>query len=195
MAANGGETLDLVRRCLVRQETAWRALFERHSGLCEATVRTVLGCRDRSYAADAVQEAWIDILLHLAQWHGKSEASLGAWIRAVAARRATHLRKRLRRQHAVERHACTQIHDHGAPGGEHRRCSELLDALAATSGHLPPRALLVLRGLVEGKAKSEIAAALGVSERSVRREVAEIRRRANRLLDSVSASPPLGPLI
>ncbi len=188
MTADGAEALDLVRRCRLRQEGAWRELFERYGGLCEAIVCNVLGGKDRPWVADAVQEAWIDILLHLGQWQGKSERSLGAWIQAVAARRARHLPKRLRRQHLAEEHASASVRDNAPSAGRERlsSSSEFLDALAAASRHLPPRAQLVLRGLVEGKAKSEIAAALGVSDRTLRREIAEIRRRAKKFLNSVS---------
>ena len=188
MPANGGESPHLVRRCLHGDEGAWRELFERYGGLCQAIARSALSGEGRSYVLDAAQEAWIDVLLHLREWQGKSETSLRAWIAAVAHRRAIHLRKRLRPQHAVEEHASSPIPDHGAPGGRNQRSSEFLDALVAMSRHLPPRAQLVLRRLLEGKAQCEIAAALGVSERTVRRDVEEIRRRAKEFLEPVSGS-------
>jgi RNA polymerase sigma factor (sigma-70 family) len=180
----------LVRRCLLDEEDAWRELLNRFARLSRAVAARVLGREGASHVADAVQEAWMAVFLHLGDFRGASDRSLAAWLAATATRRAAKLRDRLQRQRAAEQHAVAERthHEAGAGGGGDRWALGASEARVAAKHELPPRTQLVLEGLVGGKTQREIAVALGVSETTVWNEVQEIRGRTGEILEKLQDS-------
>jgi RNA polymerase sigma-70 factor (ECF subfamily) len=75
---------ELLERLLRRDESAFRALVERHHGMMLAFARGFV--RDRAAAEEAVQETWVAVLEGLAGFERRS--SLKTWIYAILANKA-----------------------------------------------------------------------------------------------------------
>ena len=151
-----------------------------------ARVRAMLMAvlRDPSEAEDCTQEAFVRAYWSWARW--RPEAPAEAWVHRIALNVA--LSRRRRQRFAVLLHDRLGARDdHGLDGVAER--NDLLAALRT----LPPRqaAALVLRHL-HGYSNREIAAALGVPERTVASRLAAARNRLRRQLGWASAGETNG---
>lgn len=140
-----------------------------------ARVRAMLMAvlRDPAEAEDCTQEAFVRAYWSWGRW--RPEAPAEAWVHRIALNVAL---SRRRRRFAILLHDRLRARDdHGLDGVAER--NDLLAALRA----LPPRqaAALVLRHL-HGYSNREIAAALGVPERTVASRLAAARNRLRRQL-------------
>jgi RNA polymerase sigma-70 factor, ECF subfamily len=88
---------ELVRRCLLRDPAAWRALYDRHFGKVARLVHA-LGITD-SEADDLSQEIFLIVYRHLGSFRG--EARLATWIHRLATREAIRHAKRRRLKRAL----------------------------------------------------------------------------------------------
>jgi RNA polymerase sigma-70 factor (ECF subfamily) len=155
---------------------AARALIARHGGSMMRTARASLGRAAPGEAEDVVQEAWVAALSTEALPTG----DVGAWLRAVAVRKALDARRvRARRPEA----SLDAERDPGA-GSENARVAVL--AVREALEQLSPmdRATLVLADL-EGRAMAEVAQILGSTEVAVRLRASRARRKLRRLLEDV----------
>jgi RNA polymerase sigma-70 factor, ECF subfamily len=140
---------------------------------------------DPAAAEDCAQDAFVQAFHAWSRW--RPEAPAEAWVHRIAVNRALSYRRaeKLRSVGEVLRRL-------GRPApapdpAEHAMRSELLDALRA----LPPKlaAAIVLRH-VHGYNNREIAAALGVSERTVGTRLKQAAERLRRALEpSFSLEP------
>ena len=145
-------------------------LLRRHAPSMLATARHVLGGAHREAAEDAVQDALI------AAWSTEAlpRGDVGAWLRAIAVRKALDGRRRSRR-----------LAEEPLPAedtGAHRDPLAKL-ALERALGLLSPadRAVLVLVD-VEGLSMAEAARTLGASTMAVKWRAVRARRRLRALL-------------
>jgi len=138
-----------------------------------ATARHVLGSSGRQEAEDAVQDALIAAWSTDALPHG----DVGAWLRAIAVRKALDGRRRSRR-----------LAEEPLPAEEEVRSLPPRDALAAVALDrafrelsAADRAVLVLVE-VEGLSMTEAAGSLGTTTMAVKWRVVRARRRLRTLL-------------
>jgi RNA polymerase sigma-70 factor (ECF subfamily) len=173
-----GTELDLLRAAREGSQEAGRRLMADYGPSMVRTARNVLGRYGGSEADDVVQEAFIAALTTAALPRG----DLGAWLRAVAARKALDSLRRTRRRGEQPLHATDD-----ATGEIEGECSPAapLDVLAVREGlrRLSPadRAVLTLVDL-EGRSMAETAAALGLTNVAVRLRAVRARRRLARIL-------------
>lgn len=163
------------------ENDAARRLLRRHGDGMRRTARRVLaGTAD---ADDAVQDALVAALVTDALPRG----DVGAWLRAVTARKAIDLCRR------VSRRAESPAEE--APEGAASDDPALLERLLVHQAlrHLGPtdRAVLVLMDL-EGRSSAEIARSLGSTRAAVKVRAVRARRQLARLLRRLPgpASPP-----
>jgi RNA polymerase sigma-70 factor (ECF subfamily) len=83
---------ELVRRALVRDPDAFRAIMQRHNRRLYRIARSVL--RNSTDAEDAVQEAYVSAFTHLASYRGNS--SLAAWLSRIVLNEALGRLRRAR---------------------------------------------------------------------------------------------------
>jgi RNA polymerase sigma-70 factor (ECF subfamily) len=86
---------EFVRRALARDDTAFRAIMERHNRRLYRIARSIL--RNDSEAEDAVQEAYVSAFTHLDSFRG--DASLATWLARIVMNEALG---RLRREHPAQ---------------------------------------------------------------------------------------------
>lgn len=75
-AAVLSDDVELVRRALTRDDTAFRTIMERHNRRLYRIARSIL--RNDSEAEDAVQEAYVNAFTHLGGFRGDS--TLATWL-------------------------------------------------------------------------------------------------------------------
>jgi len=144
---------ELIRRFLRGDESAFRALYRRHTPRLRATLLRLLGLR-LDQADDAVQETWLGACRGIQAFRG--EAQFSTWLITIGIRTA-------RRQFLSG--TATEVDmpvDVPAPLGV--TAPILIDlerAIAALPGH--QRAVLVLHD-VEGFTHAEIGHQLGMAE-------------------------------
>jgi RNA polymerase sigma-70 factor (ECF subfamily) len=160
---------------------AGRRLVRRHGGAMERTARSVLGRWAATDAEDAVQEALIAALTTDALPTG----DLGAWLRAIAARKALdQVRRAVRRAEDP----LDGTGGDAAPVPAAVEAPEDVLTARALIGRLDPtdRAILVLAD-VEGCSMAEIAAALGSTRVAVKLRASRARRRLLRQMHDESS--------
>jgi len=170
--------LDLLAAARGGSQEAGRRLMADYGPSMIRTARNVLGRYGGSEADDVEQEAFIAALTTEALPSG----NLGAWLRAIAARKALDSLRAARRRGA-HRIADSQgeERDLEAPGS----ASAPLDVMAVREAlsRLSPtdRAVLTLADL-EGRSLAETAAALGLTYVAARLRAVRARRKLARLL-------------
>jgi RNA polymerase sigma-70 factor (ECF subfamily) len=157
------DELELVRRCLLRDAAAWRALYERHFTRVARLVRA-LGIADGE-ADEICQEIFLIVYRHLRSFRG--EARLGTWIHRLAVREAIRHAKRRRMRRALldvfaraERPALPRDWSEN----EAARRQFLHQLLARLS---PERRLALVMFEIEGKPVEEIAELCGCAVNTV----------------------------
>ena len=140
------------------------------------TLSVLLG--DPAAAEDCAQDAFVQAFHAWSRWRPKAPAE--AWVHRIAVNRAISYRRAAKLRSVGE-----VLRRLGRPApapdpAEHAARSDLLDALRA----LPPKlaAAIVLRH-VHGYNNREIAAALGVSERTVGSRLRQAAERLRRSLE------------
>lgn len=160
-------------------EEAGRRLMADHGPSMLRVAWHVLGSYGGDEAEDVVQEAFIAALTTDSLPHG----DVGAWLRAIAARKALDAARSLRRR-AEQPLPESWVRGAGgaAAGPNHAASVETLavrEALARLSA--ADRAVLVLVDL-EGRSMSEAAAALGTTSVGTRLRAVRARRKLAALL-------------
>jgi RNA polymerase sigma-70 factor, ECF subfamily len=100
MARTASASLDdaeLVPRITQGDQAAFEVLMRRHNGRLFRVARAIL--RDDAEAEDAVQEAYLDALRHIAEFRGGSQ--LGTWLTRITINQALMHRRRQRRDRVV----------------------------------------------------------------------------------------------
>jgi RNA polymerase sigma factor (sigma-70 family) len=100
VGAGSGASLDdaeLVARIGRRDQWAFETLMRRYNGRLFRVARAIL--RDDAEAEDAVQEAYLDVLRHIAEFRGG--AQLGTWLTRITINQALMRRRRQRRDRRV----------------------------------------------------------------------------------------------
>jgi RNA polymerase sigma-70 factor (ECF subfamily) len=150
-----------------RSEEAFRRLYEAHTGGMYALALRLLGGRDRSFAEDVVQDAWVRAITRLAGF--RAESSLRTWLCGIV---VNCCREALRNPSFVEEA------DPGVPApGE-----DALDVERALQRLAPGfRAVLVLHE-VEGHTHEEIGRMLGIEAGTSKSQLSRARAALRRML-------------
>lgn len=156
-------------------EDAARGLVAAHGGSMVRTAWRVLGRYGDREADDVVQEAFIAALTTEALPTG----DVGAWLRAIAARKALDSLRRVRRRDEQP------LPEPGVEPEASAGADTPLDVIAVRRGlaQLAPteRAVLTLVDL-EGRSMAEAAAALGLTRVAIRLRAVRARRKLARLI-------------
>jgi RNA polymerase sigma-70 factor (ECF subfamily) len=153
---------DVVRRVRAGERALFEVLVRRHDRRVYRTVRAIL--RDEDEVEDAMQQAWIQAYLHLADFQGS--AAFSTWLVRIAANEAL---QRLRRSGPLRTVPMTgseeDVMSPGEDPEERAAGREAIRLLERAVDALPPhhRLVFVLRE-VEGLSTAETAAALGIAE-------------------------------
>lgn len=141
----------LIHRFLDGSESAFRALYERHTPRLKMTVRRLLGFRQQE-TDDVIQESWLAACRGMHAY--RADAPFGAWLAAIAARTTYGTLTRL-----TSREMETVDDDIAAPDQPEAPIDveRALDALPDTQ-----RMVVVLHD-IEGFTHHEIAEQLGMA--------------------------------
>ena len=156
------EDAEVVRRVRAGETALFEVLLRRHDQRVYRTVRAIL--RDEGEAEDAMQQAWLQVYLHLGEFQGT--AAFSTWLVRIAANEAL---QRLRRRARLAPVAAAPEEDRMDPGAEdpeeRAAAREAVRLVERAVDRLPPiyRAVFVLRD-VEGLSTAETAGALGIGE-------------------------------
>jgi RNA polymerase sigma-70 factor (ECF subfamily) len=178
VAGPSSTELDLLSAAREGRQESGRSLMAEHGPSMVRTARNVLGRYGGSEAEDVVQEAFIAALTTTALPTG----DLGAWLRAVTARKALDWLRRARR-----RREAPLVEPDDATGrlGVEGGTSSRIDVLAVREGlgRLSPadRAVLTLVDL-EGWSMTDAARALGLTSVAARIRAVRARRKLGRVL-------------
>ncbi|HEY6098302.1 MAG TPA: RNA polymerase sigma factor [Anaeromyxobacter sp.] len=172
---------DVVRRVRAGETALFEVLVRRHDQRVYRTIRSIL--RDEGEVEDAMQQAWLQAYLHLAEFAGA--AAFSTWLVRIAANEALQRLRRRKPLSAVSADGEEDTVDLRADDPEERAASrEAVRLVERAVDRLPAhyRTVFVLRE-VEGLSTADTAAALGIGE-----EAAKVRlHRARSLLrDSLS---------
>jgi RNA polymerase sigma-70 factor, ECF subfamily len=181
--------IDLLAAARAGDEEAGRRLMQAHGSSMIRTAWNVLGRYGGNEAMDVVQEAFIAALTTPALPRGE----LGAWLRAITARKALDALRRIRRrgEHALE-DAEGEAHEpaSGEDPGTRLRVIAVREALLRLSP--ADRAVLTLVDL-EGWSMAEAASSLGLTRVAVRLRAVRARRKLARWLRPVGAAGAPSP--
>jgi RNA polymerase sigma-70 factor (ECF subfamily) len=174
---------EVVRRVLCGETALFEVLMRRHDERVSRTVRSIL--RNEDEAADAVQQAWFQAYLHLADF--EAAAALSTWLVRIAVNEALQsLRRRSRRariRDAMEEQAIDSTSD-----PEDRvaaREAAHLVGRAAERLPVPYRAVFVLREM-KGLSTADAAAALYIGEAATKVRLHRARAMLRRALDDAT---------
>jgi RNA polymerase sigma-70 factor (ECF subfamily) len=154
--------VEVVRRVQAGEQALFEVLLRRHDRRVYRTVRAIL--RDEDEVEDAMQQAWIQVYLHLGEFQGNSAFS--TWLVRIAANEAL---QRLRKRGPLAPVAITEDQEDTMSSGqdpEQRAAArEAIELLERAVDALPPhhRLVFMLRE-VEGLSTADTAAALGIAE-------------------------------
>ncbi len=179
---------DVVRRVRAGEQALFEVLLRRHDRRVYCTVRAIL--RDEDEVEDAMQQAWIQAYLHLAEFQGN--AAFSTWLVRIAANEAL---QRLRKRGPLAPVAVSDDEeDTMSPGEdpeERAAAREAIELVERAVDALPPhhRLVFMLRE-VEGLSTAETAAALGIAEDAAKvrlhRAKAALRRALEDTIDGVA---------
>ncbi len=153
---------DVVRSVRAGEQALFEVLLRRHDRRVYRTVRAIL--RDEDEVEDAMQQAWIQAYLHLAEFQGN--AAFSTWLVRIAANEAL---QRLRKRGPLSPVAISgdeeDVMSPGQDPEERAAAREAVELLERAVDALPPhhRLVFMLRE-VEGLSTAETAAALGIAE-------------------------------
>lgn len=157
----------LARFVAARDETAFAELLHRHGPLVYRVCRRML---DASRADDAFQATFL--VLATRADRVRKAASVGSWLIGVAGRVARQMRRRMRTEDGIEEPLAERA-EHDKP----LETADLGRVLDEEFTRLPHNLRAVaVECLVNDKTQADAAKALGESERTIRRRVAEAKR-------------------
>jgi len=161
----------LIARFLDGDESAFRALYERHTPRLRMLVQRLLG-RDRHELDDVVQEVWLAASRGMHAYRG--DAKFGTWLSAIGVRIAFN---RLPRRLANDDELSDDIPSpaEGSPA----TVIDLERAIAALPDH--QRVVVVLHD-VEGYTHEEIAEQLGIAIGTSKATLSRARHALRRVL-------------
>lgn len=173
---------EVVRRVLAGERALFEVLLRRHDRRVYRTVRAIL--RDEDEVEDAMQQAWIQAFLHLADFHG--DAAFSTWLVRIAANEALQ-RLRKRGPLAPVPVSDAEEDDVMSPDEdpeERAAAREAMRLVERAVDALPPhhRLVFVLRE-VEGLSTAETAAALGIGEDAAKVRLHRARAALRRSLE------------
>jgi RNA polymerase sigma-70 factor (ECF subfamily) len=175
------EDKEVVRRVRAGETALFEVLLRRHDQRVYRTVRSIL--RDEGEAEDAMQQAWLQVYLHLGDFEGT--AAFSTWLVRIAANEALQRLRRRGRLVAVADAPEEEPMDERAENPEDRAAAhEATRMIERAVDRLPPhyRTVFMLRD-IEGLSTAETAQALGIGE-----EAAKVRlHRARGLLREMLA--------
>jgi RNA polymerase sigma-70 factor (ECF subfamily) len=172
---------EVVRRVLRGEQALFEVLLRRHDRRVYRTVRAIL--RDEDEVEDAMQQAWIQAYLHLAEFQGNSAFS--TWLVRIAANEAL---QRLRKRGPFAPVSVTgDEEDTMSPGDdpeERAAAREAIRLLERAIEALPPhhRLVFMLRE-VEGLSTAETAEALGIGEDAAKVRLHRARAALRKILE------------
>jgi RNA polymerase sigma-70 factor (ECF subfamily) len=176
---------DVVRRVLAGETQLFEVLMRRHDQRVYRAIRSIL--RDESEAEDAMQQAWLQVYLHLGEFEGA--AAFSTWLVRIALNEALQRVRRRSGFAPIPESAEEETVDLRAADPEERAAShETARILERVVDQLPEhyRTVFVLRE-VEGLSTAETAAALGIGE-----EAAKVRLHRARMLLRTALSDAVG---
>ena len=88
---------DLVRRIVLRDDSAFEALMRRYNGRLFRVARAIL--KDDEDAEDALQDAYLDAFRHMSAFKG--DAQLGTWLTRIVVNQALMRLRRQKRERVV----------------------------------------------------------------------------------------------
>ncbi|MEJ7659749.1 MAG: sigma-70 family RNA polymerase sigma factor [Hymenobacter sp.] len=158
---------------MAQDRQAQHQLYQQYkTAMFSAALRMLGG--DRDLAQDALQEAFMEVFRHLAEF--RRQSTLGAWIKAIVVRRALRTLRQEQRMEVYdhERHPEPLVAWHDNLTGE---------ALDQAIRELPAgyRAVFCLVE-VEGYAHREVAELLGISEGTSKSQLYHAKRLLQRKL-------------
>lgn len=172
----------LIRDCLQGKPAAQRALYEQYApsmlGVCYRYTKSM------SDAEDVLQEAFVKVFKHLAQFEGRGE--LGAWIRRIMVTSAINYLKRHSRYQADLSFSDIGLHPVSSDNPVVRTdAKDLADLIR----QLPPGYQTIFNlYAVEGYNHIEIGKILGINEGTSRSQYARARALLISWLDKQSDS-------
>ncbi len=189
------DEVELVRRALARDESAFRTIMARHNRRLYRIARSIL--RNDSEAEDAVQDAYVHAFTSLNAFRG--ESTLATWLSRIAINEALgRLRKErpAREPTAIDRQNEAQIipfpHT-AAPDDPERTIAqrEILRLVEQAADDLPEsfRVVLIMR-VIEGMSVEETAMLLDLKPETVK-----TRLHRARLLLRKQLEGQIGPLV
>ena len=163
----------LLAGCLAQDRQAQYRLYQQYKAAMFSSALRILG-GDRDLAQDALQEGFIEVFQHLAEF--RRQSTLGAWIKTLVVRRALRTLHREQRMEVYDpgQHPEPLVAWHDGLTGE---------ALEQAIGELPAgyRAVFCLVE-VEGYAHREVAELLSISEGTSKSQLFHAKRLLQRKL-------------
>ncbi len=172
---------EAVRRVRAGERSLFEVLVRRHDRRVYRTVRAIL--HDEDEVEDAMQQAWVQAYVHLADFQGN--AAFSTWLVRIAANEAL---QRLRRRGPLASVPISVEEDDAMSPGEdpeeRATVREAIRLLERAVDALPPhqRLVFVLRE-VEGLSTAETAAALGIAEDAAKVRLHRARAALRRALE------------
>ena len=179
-AASFTEDLQLVQRCLAKDEAARSELFTRHAPGLFPVLRRL--SRSEADAEDLLQQAFIEVLGSLHRYRG--DAALKSWVHTIAVRVAYRQMRKARPMVSLELVPEEQSHDPVSrleSRGTLRRLEFILEQLTAK------RRIAFLLYEVEGHTLPEVAALLDISLVAAKKRVLS----AHEELRTLTANDPV----
>ena len=192
--AGRSEDAELVRRALARDDTAFRAIMQRHNRRLYRVARSIL--RNDSEAEDAVQEAYVNAFTHLDGFRG--DASLATWLSRITMNEALGRLRRERPTVELDEAQRTeaqiiQFPQSGTSDDPERSMAqrEILRLVEQATDNLPEifRIVFVTR-VIEGMSVEETAELLGLQPETVKTRLHRARRLVREQLDK-----QIGPVL
>lgn len=164
---------ELIQRCLSHDRGAQRLLYDRYKSAMYTLAYRITG--DFDEANSALQDTFLSVFRHLDQY--RSEATLGAWIKAILVRKASH-NARLKQQYILmdELPTDTTGIDWGNDAIEAAHLEKVILSLPEGA-----RAVFVLIE-IEGYTHRETAEMLGVSEGTSKSQLSYAKKRLREML-------------
>lgn len=180
---------EVVRRVQAGERALFEVLLRRHDRRVYRTVRAIL--RDEDEVEDAMQQAWIQVFLHLSEFQGN--AAFSTWLVRIAANEAL---QRIRKRGPLAPVPMSgEEEDVMSPGEnpeDRAAAREAIRMLERAVDALPPhhRLVFMLRE-VEGLSTADTAAALGIHEDAAKvrlhRARAVLRQTLEQTMDGAAA--------
>jgi len=190
------EDADLVRRALVRDETAFRAIMQKHNRRLYRIARGIL--RNNADAEDAVQDAYLSAFTHLDTYRG--ESTLATWLSRIVMNEALG---RLRRKRTTVDIAALQPARSEAeiiqfplstPSDDPERTMaqrQILQLVEQATDNMPEAFRLVfVTRVIEGMSVEETSELLGIKPETVKTRLHRARQLVRDQLDQ-----QIGPVL